>query len=84
MKIIFFKQPEKYQPVAQRILSRFGNEASSSVPIKKISIPDLSVPLQLSRHDAFSVFLPSHQKMAAHLTTLFLGKKKLTYFYFYK
>ncbi|XP_058804269.1 uncharacterized protein LOC131671673 [Phymastichus coffea] len=66
---------ERYQPVAQRILSRFGNDALSSIPIKQIAIPDLSVPLSLGRREAFSLFLPRHRKCATRLTELFLGMR---------
>ncbi|XP_058804268.1 phenoloxidase 1-like [Phymastichus coffea] len=64
--------PEKYQPIGHHILTRFGGDAQSSVPIKQIAIPDLSVPLSLSRRDGFSLFLSSHRKMAARLTELFM------------
>lgn len=70
-------QPDKYQNMAQRILNRFGGESLSSVPIKQIAIPDLSLPLSLSRLDNFSLFLPSHRKMAGHLITLFMGMQHL-------
>ncbi|XP_023245052.1 phenoloxidase subunit 1-like [Copidosoma floridanum] len=67
--------PDRYQPVAQRILNRFGEESLSSVPIKQITIPDLSVPLELSRRDTFSLFIPSHRKMSSRLTELFMGMR---------
>ncbi|KAJ8679161.1 hypothetical protein QAD02_014948 [Eretmocerus hayati] len=67
--------PEKYQGVASHILNRFCNEAQTSVPVKEISIPDLSIPLALNRRDAFSLYIPSHQKMAEHLINLFLGMR---------
>ncbi|XP_031783456.1 phenoloxidase 1 [Nasonia vitripennis] len=69
--------PKKYQPVAQRILSRFGEDSLSSVPIKPIAIPDLSLVLQLSRYDSFSLFIPAHRKMATRLTELFLGMRTI-------
>lgn len=59
--------------MAQRILSRFGNDALSTVPIKQIAIPDLSVPLSLGRREPFSLFIPRHRKCATHLAELFLG-----------
>ena len=73
---VCFLQPDRYQPVAQRILSRFGNESQSSVPISQIAIPDLSLPLQLSRRDSFTLFIPSHRKMATRLTELFMGEHR--------
>ncbi|KAJ8679167.1 hypothetical protein QAD02_014954 [Eretmocerus hayati] len=65
--------PEKYQAVAERILNRFGNEAQTSIRINPIAIPDLSVPLALSRQQSFSLFIPSHRKMANHLINIFMG-----------
>ncbi|XP_011494439.1 PREDICTED: phenoloxidase subunit 1-like [Ceratosolen solmsi marchali] len=65
----------RYQPVANGILSRFNNESQSSVSIKPISIPDLSLPLSLSRRDNFSLFIPSHRKMSGQLTDMFLGMR---------
>ncbi|KAL7300486.1 hypothetical protein TKK_0006488 [Trichogramma kaykai] len=69
--------PERYKDIGDRILNRFGNDALSSVPIKNIAIPDLSVPLSLSRRETFSHFLPAHRKMATRLTELFMGMRTL-------
>ncbi|OXU22253.1 hypothetical protein TSAR_002571 [Trichomalopsis sarcophagae] len=67
--------PDQYQSMADRILNRFGNESLSSVPIKQIAIPDLSLVLQLGRRDPFSLFIPAHRKMAGRLTELFIGMR---------
>ncbi|XP_058805148.1 phenoloxidase subunit 1-like [Phymastichus coffea] len=66
---------EEYQPIAQRILTRFGEEANTTIPIKQIAIPDLKIPLSVGRYEAFSLFIPRHQKSAAYLTELFLGMR---------
>ncbi|KAJ8679322.1 hypothetical protein QAD02_015109 [Eretmocerus hayati] len=68
-------QIEKYQAHANTISSRFTSSDEEWIPIKEIAIPDLSVPLQLSRTDTFSLFAPAHQKMAAYLIMLFLGMR---------
>ncbi|XP_011494200.1 PREDICTED: phenoloxidase 2-like [Ceratosolen solmsi marchali] len=67
--------PEKYQPVASEIFSRVGTSSETSIPIKQIAIPDLSLPLSLGRRDGFSLFLPAHQKMASNLVEIFLGMR---------
>lgn len=66
-------QPENRQPVAFEVINRFGEEATEKIPVKQISLPDLSVPLQLGRRDPFSLFIPKHRKLAARLIDIFMG-----------
>ncbi|XP_023313615.1 phenoloxidase subunit 1-like [Trichogramma pretiosum] len=66
---------DKYQPVAGRILNRFGADSQRTVGLKNISIPDLSLPMQLGRNDGFSHLIPSHRRMAGRLVELFLGMR---------
>lgn len=55
---------------------RWGADPTSThVQIKPISIPDISVPLQLGRRDNFSLFLPFHRKMASRMIQIMMGKK---------
>jgi hypothetical protein len=53
------------------LANRFGGD--EKIPVKKISLPDLSIPLQLGRRDNFSLFVPHHHKIAARLVSIFLG-----------
>jgi len=59
--------------MAPAIVSRFADDTSSKVPVKQISLPDLSIPLQLGRREPFSLFIPKHRKLAARLIDIFLG-----------
>lgn len=66
-------QPDNRQPVAALIANRFADDTESKVPVKEISLPDLSIPLQLGRREPFSLFIPKHRKLAARLIDIFLG-----------
>lgn len=66
-------QPENRQPVGPEVISRFSGEADSKVEVKQISLPDLSIPLQLGRREPFSLFIPKHRKIAARLIDIFMG-----------
>ncbi|KAJ8679166.1 hypothetical protein QAD02_014953 [Eretmocerus hayati] len=68
---------DELQPQAQGLLNRFGGESSSTVPVKKIAIPDLSIPLRLGRNENFSVFLPAHQEMAGKLIEIFMNARSV-------
>ncbi|XP_017884414.2 phenoloxidase 1-like [Ceratina calcarata] len=67
--------PEQYRNVAVQVLNRFGDEAETKIPVKQISLPDLSVPMQLGRRQPFSLFIPAHRKMAGRLIDIFLGMR---------
>ncbi|XP_018311115.1 phenoloxidase 2 [Mycetomoellerius zeteki] len=67
--------PESRQQMAPAIVNRFADDTSSKVPVKQISLPDLSVPLQLGRREPFSLFIPKHRKLAARLIDIFLGMR---------
>lgn len=66
-------KPENRQSIAPEVFNRFAEDAQSQVPVKQISLPDLSVPLQLGRREPFSLFIPKHRKLAARLIDIFLG-----------
>lgn len=57
------------------ITSRFGENSAEHIPVRaNISIPNLSVPMQLDRKEQFSLFIPRHRKIAAHLINIFMGR----------
>lgn len=57
------------------ITSRFGENSLERIPVgANISIPNLSVPMQLDRKEQFSLFIPRHRKIAGHLINIFMGK----------
>lgn len=53
--------------------SRFGEEASESIAVKRISIPPLGEVLELPRDANFSLFIPKHRRIAGRLIDIFLG-----------
>lgn len=56
------------------ITSRFGENSPEHIPVSaNISIPNLSVPMQLDRKEQFSLFIPRHRKIAGHLINIFMG-----------
>lgn len=57
------------------IAQRFGENASERIPVRSnISIPNLKVPMSLGRNEQFSLFIPRHRRIAAHLINIFMGK----------
>lgn len=64
---------ERYKPIGTELSTRFGGEAENKITVKQITLPNLSVPLSLGRHEHFSLFLPKHRKIAARLIDIFLG-----------
>ncbi|XP_020292379.1 phenoloxidase 2 [Pseudomyrmex gracilis] len=67
--------PENRQSIAPQVFNRFSEDTQSQVSVKQISLPDLSVPLQLGRRDPFSLFIPKHRKLAARLIDIFMGMR---------
>lgn len=65
---------ERYRPIGNEVQNRFGETAEVRIPVRNISLPDISVPMQLGRHDQFSLFIPKHRKLAGRLIDIFLGK----------
>jgi len=67
-----FIQIDRYKPLASDIQTRFPG--GKTVPITRLNnIPDLSIPLELKRDIPFSLFNPSHSKMAAKLIEIFMS-----------
>ncbi|XP_015524598.1 phenoloxidase 1 [Neodiprion lecontei] len=67
--------PDRYRNVAVDVINRFADTTDSKIPIRQITLPDLSIPLRLGRREPFSLFIPSHRKMAARLIEIFMGMR---------
>ncbi|XP_016922311.1 phenoloxidase 1 [Apis cerana] len=67
--------PDRYRSVATQVFNRFGDDAESKFPVKAITLPDLSIPMQLGRRQPFSLFIPAHRKIAARLIDIFMGMR---------
>ncbi|XP_054277594.1 phenoloxidase 2-like isoform X2 [Macrosteles quadrilineatus] len=68
---------ERYRPLQEELNNRFGENVKERISVKKINIPDLSVALGLGRQDNFSLFIPSHRKMASTLIEQFMSQPTL-------
>ncbi|KAK2587196.1 hypothetical protein KPH14_002940 [Odynerus spinipes] len=67
--------PDQYRPAAVEIFGRFGETTETKIPVKQITLPDLSIPMQLGRREPFSLFIPAHRKIAARLIDIFMGMR---------
>nr|BBM95985.1 tyrosinase 2 [Plautia stali] len=67
---------DRFKPLGSGLTDRVGGGAKK-ITVKKISLPDLSLPMQLDRRAKFSLFIPSHRKMAARLIEVFMGMRNL-------
>lgn len=67
---------DRYRPLGVNLQSRFGENAGETVPVRNITLPDLSVPMSLGRHEHFSLFLPKHREISSRLIAIFMGKYK--------
>lgn len=72
------KKPERYQAIGTLLADKYGDEASESIPVKQVPVPDLTEILELDRHDHFSIFIPKHQYIAGQLISIFLGSRHLS------
>lgn len=68
---------DKYRPIGTQVTSRFGEEASESIAVKRISIPPLGEVLELARDVNFSLFIPKHRRIAGRLIDIFLGVRNV-------
>ncbi|KAG8035032.1 hypothetical protein G9C98_005455 [Cotesia typhae] len=67
--------PERYQALAVQVFNRFSEETEMKIPVKQISLPDLTIPMQLDRRTSFSLFIPAHRKIAGRLIDIFMGMR---------
>ncbi|KAE8573029.1 Putative prophenoloxidase [Halyomorpha halys] len=66
---------DRFKPLKNNLDNRFGS--GKKIAVKKITLPDLSLPEQLGRRAQFSLFIPSHRAMAARLVEVFMGMRTL-------
>lgn len=60
------------------IQERFGENAGERIPVRaNITIPNLKVPMSLDRKEQFSLFIPRHRRIAAHLIDIFMRLKSI-------
>lgn len=64
---------DRYRVIDNEVLDRFGERAERLVNVQDIAMPDLSLPLKLSRKAHFSLCVPAHRVMAARLIDTFIS-----------
>lgn len=74
------RQPDRYQKVADTLNNRFG-EATSQVPIgiripiKMVTVPDITDLMTLPRLATFSNFVPMHRQLGSRLLSILMGEE---------
>lgn len=68
---------DRYRLIGSELQNRFGVEAENRIPVKNISIPDLSIPMSLGRHEQFSLFIPRHRRIAGRMIDIFVGMRTI-------
>lgn len=66
-------QTDRLKPLQDQLTDRFASDTKTHITVKRIQIPDLTLPLSLGRQDNFSLFIPFHRRMAAALIDAFMG-----------
>lgn len=69
---------DRYKSVGADVTSRFDGER---IPVRNISIPNLTIPMSLPRDETFSLFIPRHRRIASRLIDIFMGKYSITYYF---
>lgn len=72
-----FELPDAYLKSRHRSLSakikkRFARKGVQPILVKNTTIPDISILLQISRSDNFSLLLPKHREIAGVLIDIFM------------
>ncbi|XP_059045942.1 phenoloxidase subunit 1-like, partial [Achroia grisella] len=67
--------PDKYKSLTNSLSNRFGSGDLRAIPVKNIALPDLTLPLELSYNDQFSLFVAKHRRMAGKLIDIFLNMR---------
>ncbi|GLV34925.1 Prophenoloxidase 2 [Carabus blaptoides fortunei] len=67
----------RFKPIGVQLVNRFGEQATDRIPVNEIQIPDISVALQITRFENFSVFVPKHRRAAGRLIEVFMGMKSV-------
>uniref|UniRef100_A0A1I8Q7Q8 tyrosinase n=1 Tax=Stomoxys calcitrans TaxID=35570 RepID=A0A1I8Q7Q8_STOCA len=66
---------DRYRPIGNEVQSRFGEKAEQRIPVREISLPDLSIPMSLARNEQFSLFIPRHRRIAGRLIDIFMAMR---------
>ncbi|KAM3957879.1 phenoloxidase subunit 1 [Aphomia sociella] len=67
--------PDKYKSLTNTLANRFGSGELRAIQVKNIALPDLSLPLELSYNEQFSLFVAKHRRMAGKLIDIFMNMR---------
>lgn len=67
-------QTDRYAPLQNQLQNKFGEDTGEHITVKRINIPDLTIPLALGRQENFSLFIPWHRRMASALIEAFMSE----------
>jgi tyrosinase len=59
----------------QSVRKQKPTNENKGINVKKIALPDLTIPMSLGRNEQFSLWIPKHKKIAGRLIDIFMGKK---------
>ena len=65
---------DRYKPIAQSVISRFGEDTTKTIDVISVAPPDIKFAEVLNKTGSFSLFIPLHQKISGQLITLFLDQ----------
>lgn len=64
---------DRFKDIGPEIQNQFSERAEEKIPVRgDIPLPDL--PLELGRHEQFSLFIPRHRRLASRLLDIFMSK----------
>lgn len=66
---------DHYKGLGTALASRFEADTDNKIPVANITLPDISIPLQLGRRENFSLFIPKHRIIAAKLIDIFMNMR---------
>ncbi|CAG9576271.1 unnamed protein product [Danaus chrysippus] len=69
--------PDKYKSASSTLGNRFGADANRRILVQNISLPNLSLPMELGYNEQFSLFVPKHRRMAGNLIDIFMNMRNV-------
>ncbi|KPJ13409.1 Phenoloxidase subunit 1 [Papilio machaon] len=69
--------PEKYKKLSGIISNRFGKGIKREIPVRKIALPNLEMPMELPYNSQFSLFIPRHRQIAGKLIDIFINMRNI-------
>ncbi|XP_049544992.1 phenoloxidase 8-like [Anopheles darlingi] len=68
---------ERYRPIGASLQTRFGNDADTRIPVRSVAAPNIAFAEAIPRRGGFSLFIPTHRKIAGDLINLFISQSNV-------